>query len=658
MTGPDRGALPPAVSVIIPCYKQAHYLAEAVRSVVDQTFDDWECIVVDDGSPDDTAAVATALIEANPGRPIRLLRQQNQGLSGARNAGIRAARGRYILPLDADDRLAPTMLAKTAAVLEGDPGCSIVYTHIQVFGVEQGVWEMKDFVLPSTMLADTIGYCSLYRRCVWERVGGYQTNLDSYEDWNFWIGALRLGFRGTLVPEPLFCYRRATESMVTRAAQFRDRLTARIVLNHPDVYPPERQGEARALLAPLGLAGEGAAAGPAGGPVREPPGPYPTVSVILPTYNRRILLDRAVRSVLAQTFQDFEIIVVNDGGDSPADWLAAVDVGGKVQLINLAQSRGPAAARNAGLRLARGRLIAYLDDDDLYDPEHLETLVRALEVSDAPMVYSRARRVYQHRVGDETQVTGEDTPFEVDFDATVLLATNYIPVVTVMHRRSLLDGSGFDETLPLLETWDLWIRLSRSHGFVHLPRVTCQFAEWTDHSGLAGQRRALAAWCMRRIRRVHPEAPAVNQYEEQLRTVEALVAEGMVPAAVARMEAYVAAVPTDGRGHGDLGVLYNMLGRTTDAVVVLLRAIDLDGQNPGHRRNLAAVHLQAGRVQDAMKALEEVLARDPRDVEALLMIGDASAGLGKARDAADLYHLVLKIDPMNAEAAQRLAGLR
>src|SRR4051812_15947600 len=109
----------PLVSVIVPCFGQAHYLPEAVGSVLAQTFTDWECIIVDDGSPDDTAAVAARLAAGDD--RIKIVRQENRGLPGARNAGIRAARGRYILPLDADDRLEPTMLEKTVAVLQSDP---------------------------------------------------------------------------------------------------------------------------------------------------------------------------------------------------------------------------------------------------------------------------------------------------------------------------------------------------------------------------------------------------------------------------------------------------------------------------------------------------------------------------------------------------------
>lgn len=121
----------PLVSVVIPAYLVAPYIAAALDSVLAQTFRDYEIIVVNDGSPD-TDQLETVL---EPYRKrIIYLRQENQGLSGARNAGIRAARGKYIAPLDADDMWAPEHLAAQLAVLEADPSIDLVYADARIFG--------------------------------------------------------------------------------------------------------------------------------------------------------------------------------------------------------------------------------------------------------------------------------------------------------------------------------------------------------------------------------------------------------------------------------------------------------------------------------------------------------------------------------------------
>src|SRR4051812_18713622 len=105
--GDKKSMNEPQISVIIPCYNHGRYLPGAVASVVAQTFDDWELIIVDDGSTDDSAAIAEQLIATYSRHSMHLLRQTNQGLSASRNNGIRSARGIYILPLDADDQIEP-----------------------------------------------------------------------------------------------------------------------------------------------------------------------------------------------------------------------------------------------------------------------------------------------------------------------------------------------------------------------------------------------------------------------------------------------------------------------------------------------------------------------------------------------------------------------
>jgi GT2 family glycosyltransferase len=229
----------PTVSVVIPCYGQAEYLPEAVASVVGQTFADWELTIVDDGSPDETAAVAADLIARHPSHRIRLIRQANRGLAPARNAGIEASKGRYLLPLDADDMLAPSFLERTVALLEASPSLAIAYTDHERFGESTATVanpEFSAFLVPATNL---LNYCSLFRREVWEAVGGYNPNMKlGYEDWDFWVGAVERGYRGARIPEPLLRYRIRSGSMITTAVQHDADLRRQMRANHPRLYRP------------------------------------------------------------------------------------------------------------------------------------------------------------------------------------------------------------------------------------------------------------------------------------------------------------------------------------------------------------------------------------------------------------------------------------
>ena len=234
-------SVPNLVSVVIPCYQQAQYLAEAVASVVAQTYTHWEIIIVNDGSPDETSATAQALMRKYAPRKIRLIEKPNGGLADARNAGIRFARGTFILPLDGDDKIAPTFLAKTVAVLEGNPGVSIAYTDWVYFGAHTTQRAALDYDFERLCKKENLFTCTaLYRKVAWEAVGGYNTNMTrGVEDWDFWIGCGEKGYTGQRIPEPLFYYRAKEVSMIHTLQPHLPVMFARIILNHPSLYGAE-----------------------------------------------------------------------------------------------------------------------------------------------------------------------------------------------------------------------------------------------------------------------------------------------------------------------------------------------------------------------------------------------------------------------------------
>jgi glycosyltransferase involved in cell wall biosynthesis len=232
----------PIVSVVIPCYDQAQVLPDAVQSVIAQTFSDWEVIVVDDGSPDDTALVAQTLMAAHPSRRIRLLSRSNGGVSSARNAGIAISSGRYVLPLDADDTIAPEMLAMTVTALETNPNVTIAYTDYEKFGMEQGQVQAPEFDAALVPTINQFSYCSLFRRRAWLEVGGYNPNMSSgYEDWDFWVGCVKAGFSAMRVRGVGFRYRVRSGSRTSQALGRDRELRGRIRRNHPSLYSVRRR---------------------------------------------------------------------------------------------------------------------------------------------------------------------------------------------------------------------------------------------------------------------------------------------------------------------------------------------------------------------------------------------------------------------------------
>jgi glycosyltransferase involved in cell wall biosynthesis len=204
----------PAVSVIVPCYNLGAFLDEAVGSVLAQSFQDFEILIVDDGSTEEATRALLATYE----RPrTSVFRTENRGLAAARNFLIARARGRYLCALDADDKLHPHYLEKTVAVLDGDPSLAFASTRLQMFGEIEGLWPDDERCDLTTLLCeDTVHTAALVRRDAVIAVGGYDVAMPAPgdEDWDLWISLVEAGYRGVVLPEVLFFYRRRPGSMV------------------------------------------------------------------------------------------------------------------------------------------------------------------------------------------------------------------------------------------------------------------------------------------------------------------------------------------------------------------------------------------------------------------------------------------------------------
>jgi glycosyltransferase involved in cell wall biosynthesis len=200
------------VSIIVPCYNQAQYLDEALQSVLDQAYTNWECIIVNDGSPDNTEQVAKKWLEKDS--RFKYVYQENKGLSSARNSGIGQATGEFILPLDADDKIAPNYIKLAVFTFEEDGSLKVVYSKAGKFGDENRLWILAPFSIYDLCRYNMIFCSALYRREDWKRVGGYDVNMIyGLEDWEFWIAILKNGGGVKCLEEIGFYYRIKLNSM-------------------------------------------------------------------------------------------------------------------------------------------------------------------------------------------------------------------------------------------------------------------------------------------------------------------------------------------------------------------------------------------------------------------------------------------------------------
>lgn len=206
----------PLISIIVPCYGQAQYLDECLQSVLDQTYQNWECIIVNDGSTDHTEEVAQQWAE----KDIRFLYlyKENGGLSSARNAGIETAKGEWILPLDADDKIGSRYLE--LAEKKFNQGYTVIYCKARKFGLLNEEWDLANFTYKALARTNIIFCTAFFRKKDCEKVGGYDLNMKhGLEDWEFWISILKNGGKVFRIDDVYFYYRIKDNSMITELDQ-------------------------------------------------------------------------------------------------------------------------------------------------------------------------------------------------------------------------------------------------------------------------------------------------------------------------------------------------------------------------------------------------------------------------------------------------------
>jgi glycosyltransferase involved in cell wall biosynthesis len=207
MTPRSSPTTQPTITVIIPTYNYAHFVEQAIQSVIDQTYQDWECIIVDDGSTDGTRDVAARFVDSDD--RISYVFQENKGLAAARNTGLKLARGRFIQFLDSDDLIEKEKLRRQLQFLEAHEDVDIVYGNTRYFRSEHpderlfSSWgankpwmpEITEGVDPLKALVQTVivVHSPLLRRSVIDDVGLFDESMQACEDWHFWIRCAAFG---------------------------------------------------------------------------------------------------------------------------------------------------------------------------------------------------------------------------------------------------------------------------------------------------------------------------------------------------------------------------------------------------------------------------------------------------------------------------------
>ncbi|WP_165043396.1 glycosyltransferase family A protein [Dysgonomonas sp. ZJ709] len=180
----------PKISIIVPCYNQAAYLSETLQSVLDQEYADWECIIVNDGSPDNTEEIAMQWFEKDS--RFKYFYKTNSGVSDTRNFGIQQATGEYILPLDSDDKIESHYISKALKVFEKNTDTKLVYSNSILFGKKDEKIIAHEFNFERLLFENYIFCSAIFRKADFLKTSGYNPNMKhGLEDWDFWLTFLK-----------------------------------------------------------------------------------------------------------------------------------------------------------------------------------------------------------------------------------------------------------------------------------------------------------------------------------------------------------------------------------------------------------------------------------------------------------------------------------
>jgi glycosyltransferase involved in cell wall biosynthesis len=493
----------PFFSVVMPVYNRERYVREAIESVLAQDDADFELVVVDDGSTDRSVQIIRAIQDPR----LRLVHNDHGGGASARNKGLSVARGEFVVWIDSDDRQAPGAMAALRRSIAQHPTADVFYGDLEIFDDrfpgQVHRTRYQDYQGRSLLPLLIQGNClpnpgTAVRRALYARHGAYDTAFTRCHDYQIWT---RLADTASFKKvEAILCHWRqhddSLSSAKTRAFE------AKVVLDAFARYPANRlfpdlsddaAGQGRACWRVAGILrqlGEHAQAlrlaykaivlghedGETLAELKKLAGSRyePLFSIILTTYNRPGLLRDALASVGRQTLKDFEVVLVCDHGDPVEPLLAEFDF--PITYLYQGSNQGLSAARNAGVKLARGRYLAYLDDDDIYLPDHLAVLADAFERQPQGVVYTGVEYVNERLEDGQRIELNRSAPFAHEaYDRERLFTQNYIPVNTWAHPRSLLAEVGeFDTGLTAFEDWDMLLRLAARYPVVHVSRITAE----------------------------------------------------------------------------------------------------------------------------------------------------------------------------------------
>lgn len=542
------------ISVIIPLYNGARFIERALESVARQSRAAHELIVIDDGSTDGGAAIVERFAKSYA---LTLLRQSNAGQSAARNRGIASSSGTLIALLDQDDVWYPDHLAELAQPFAIDQPVPLGWVYSNLDEIDERGCLIKRRILdaahpihPKTDLLVCLRQdmfvlpsASLISREAFNAVGGFDERLSGYEDDDLFLRFFSAGYQNIYIDRPLSQWRiyPNSSSYSPRMAKSRMVFARKLISSFPDDSAREHY-YARDLIAPRFVRHAVIEARAALSSCDEKRINHcfddlryletflydnvitnslrrePLITAVIPLYNGQEFIEAALASIFAQNRKPDEIIIVDDGStDAGPEIVVQLAETNAVRLLRK-QNGGQSSARNFGVEHAHGDLIAFLDQDDMWYPDHLAELIKPYLANQSVEVgwsYSNVDEVNQE--GSVISRGFLDTlaarhPKRSIF-ACLAQDMFVLPSASLISRRAFEKAGGFDERLSGYEDDDLFLRMFHA-GFdnVYLPQSLSKWRIYATSSSYSPRMAVSRAIYAQKLIEQFPNQPATHRY--------------------------------------------------------------------------------------------------------------------------------------------------
>jgi GT2 family glycosyltransferase len=507
-------AAQPLVSIIIPIYNALAMTQACLDNLCYATDGiDFEVIVIDNASNDGSFEWLKGKKKKLPNLTVGRM-SENIGFGPAVNIGLQRSKGEFVVILNNDTLVAPGWLENLLAVMKDDPSVGIVSPVTNYVGHGPQIEnQAQDLPAEPTVIAQyakkisgrsgvyyepnrLVFFCVLVRRELIDLIGyldeGYEKG--NFEDDDYCLRARMAGYR-LAIARNAFVYHHGTATFKLNRISH-DHL---MEVNRVRFY--EKAGRIATSFRQWGT---------------NPSDVEVKVSVILRTKDRPQLLRRALASLANQTRRDFEVVLVNDGGEDVSNLVHSFTPYFPITYVYHERSKGRTAAVNAGLQLAKGPWIGYLDDDDILYPWHFEALLQGAGQSNLSVVYGDSNRALFNSIDDLTPMRLVGTP-SWDYNCQELLILNYLPNLSYIHTRELLNKVGpWREELDRLEDFEFLLRLSALSDFCHVNKVTCEYRFYLDSENSIFLSREAYWKALQVVYDLHPVTDEKSLQERQL----------------------------------------------------------------------------------------------------------------------------------------------